>query len=80
MLKIKAWVIIQKVGTNKQLTEEKLVFGSRKFCEIVKFLEAKESIFDKNYWKNRRTKKGIIGHRNDDWVAYSFHQIDVLIP
>ena len=80
MLKIKAWIIIQKVGTNKKLIEEKLVFGSRKFDEIVKFLEAKESIFDKNYWRNRRNKRGIIAHRNDIWIAYKFHQIDIFVP
>ncbi len=80
MLKIKAWIIVQQVGTTKKLNNQKLVFGTRKFKEVINFLESKERAFDDKYWKNRRTKHGVIGHRNDDWIAYRFYEIKILIP
>lgn len=80
MLKIKAWIIIQGIGTRKELVNEKMVFGSRNFRDVKKFLENKEQIFDKNYWRNKRTKRGIIANRNNDWVTYHFHEINVFVP
>ena len=79
MLKVEAWIMIQLIGTKKQLNNRKLVFGTRKFKEVVNFLESKERTFDDNYWKNRRTKHGVIGHRNDNWVAYVFYPIKIMM-
>ena len=79
MLKIKAWIVIQEVGTKKNILDRKIVFSSNNFDNIVKFLESKENIFDTNYWKNRRTKRGVIGHRNDNWIAYNFYTIRIML-
>lgn len=79
MLKIKAWIIVQEVGTKKKLNSQKLVFGTRKFKEVINFLENKERTFDDNYWKNRRIGRGVVAHRNDDWIAYKFYPIKVMM-
>ena len=79
MLKIKAWIVTQAIGTKKDLIDKKIVFSSNDFNNIVKFLELKENYFDDNYWRNRRTRRGVIGHRNDDWIAYEFYTIRIMM-
>jgi hypothetical protein len=79
MLKIKAWVIIQLIGTTKEPKDRKIVFSSRHFNDIIKFLESKENYFDDNYWRNRRIRRGVVGHRNDDWIAYVFYPVRIMM-
>lgn len=78
MLKIKAWVIMEHYGSFKKQKNRQMVFASRNFKDIVKFLEDRERLFDDNNCHHKRTKCGIMAHQNDNWWTYRFYEIKIM--